>query len=98
MDRLEKEGTLVVPDEARENNTPRRSSGIVLLVGDDVKGNIKPLDVVLFGKYAGSDFSVDGNDVTILDEKEIMAICDDTQDATVTYLDPSEDKQHGDLV
>ncbi len=80
---LEEEETrrgIVIPDTAREK--PQR--GKVLAVGAgavDDEGVRRPPDVkkgdkVLYGKYAGTEISVDGVDCVILTEDEIMAIID----------------------
>ena len=70
-------GGIVLPDSAQEK--PQR--GKVTAVGegkltDDgqrVKPEVKKGDVVLYGKYAGSDVKVDGEDFKILRETEILA-------------------------
>ena len=41
--------------------------------GKRMKLDVKKGDVVLFGKYAGSDVQVDGEDLKILRESEILA-------------------------
>jgi chaperonin GroES len=45
-------------------------------------GNINALDVrkgdrVLFGKYAGTDVTLDGDDYTILREEDVLAVFED---------------------
>ncbi|MGE3171155.1 MAG: co-chaperone GroES [Planctomycetota bacterium] len=70
-------GGIVLPDTAKEK--PQR--GTVAAVGDGkinkdgkrTKPDVKKGDVVLFGKYAGSDVQVDGVDYKILRESEILA-------------------------
>lgn len=70
-------GGIVLPDTAKEK--PQR--GKVTAVGDGklskdgkrLKPDVKKGDVVLFGKYAGSDVKVDGEDYKILRENEILA-------------------------
>ncbi len=69
-------GGIVLPDSAREK--PQR--GKVKAVGegkrlDDgrrAKPDVKKGDVVLFGKYAGTDVEVDGTEYKILRESEIL--------------------------
>ena len=54
--------------------------GLVLAIGSglrDKKGRIRPLDVqvgdfVLFGKYAGSEVTIDGNEMLVLKEEDIF--------------------------
>ena len=70
-------GGIVLPDAAQEK--PQR--GKVTAVGNGkfgkdgnrLKLDVKKGDVVLFGKYAGSDVVVDGTDYKILREGEILA-------------------------
>jgi len=70
-------GGIVLPDTAQEK--PQR--GKVTAVGNGKCGkdgarlrlDVKKGDVVLFGKYAGSDVVVDGTDYKILRESEILA-------------------------
>jgi len=70
-------GGIVLPDTAKEK--PQR--GKVTAVGEGklqkdgkrIKPDVKKGDVVLFGKYAGSDVKVGGEDYKILRESEILA-------------------------
>lgn len=74
-------GGILLPDTAKEK--PQR--GKVTAVGDGkltkdgkrVKPDVKKGDVVLFGKYAGSDVKVGGEDFKILRENEILAKVED---------------------
>jgi chaperonin GroES len=73
-------GGLIIPDTAKE----KPQEGVVIAAGkgkprDD--GGLTPLDVavgdrVLFGKYAGSDVRLDGEDYVILREDDILAVLD----------------------
>lgn len=74
------ESGLVLPDTARIGDPPAR--GKVLAVGEgawDEDGEKRiPIDlvegdVVLFGKYAGTSFSLEGKDHQILRESEVLA-------------------------
>lgn len=70
-------GGILLPDTAKEK--PQR--GKVTAVGAGKLGkdgkrhalDVKKGDIVLFGKYAGSDVKVDGDDYKILRENEILA-------------------------
>ena len=70
-------GGIVLPDSAREK--PQRGKvtatgeGKLLDDGSRAKPEVKKGDVVLFGKYAGSDVKVAGDDYKILKESEILA-------------------------
>ena len=71
-------GGLIIPDSAKE----KPLEGKVLAVGpgkknDDGKAvglDVKEGDVILFGKYAGTEIKVDGDEVIILREDDILAI------------------------
>ena len=70
-------GGIIIPDTAKE----KPQEGIVVAVGTGrhEKGQIIPLavregDRVLFGKYAGSEIKIDGEELLILKEEEIFGI------------------------
>ena len=72
-----KKGGIIIPDNAKEK--PQR--GEVMAVGpgklDDkgslVKLELKVGDKVLYGKYAGTEVSVDGQDLLIMRESDVLA-------------------------
>ncbi len=80
--RLEEEetskGGIIIPDTAKE----KPSEGVVIAVGkgkvtDD--GKTLPLDVkkkdrILFGKYSGSDISIDGEEYLVMREDDVLGI------------------------
>jgi chaperonin GroES len=71
-------GGLIIPDTAKEKPV----EGEVLAVGPgarDESGRIVPLDVkvgdrVLFGKWAGTDVIIGGEDLLILKESDILGV------------------------
>ncbi|MBM4208645.1 MAG: co-chaperone GroES [Gammaproteobacteria bacterium] len=71
-------GGIVLPGSAAE----KPSQGKVLAVGSGKpldNGQVRPMDVkvgdkVLFGKYAGNEVKVDGEDLIVMREEDIMAI------------------------
>ncbi len=71
-------GGIVIPDSAAE----KPSIGEVLAVGNgkitdsgDVRAlDVKVGDVVYFGKYAGTELKVDGEELLIMREDDIIAI------------------------
>jgi len=73
-------GGIFIPDTAQEKPT----EGEVVAVGPgtrDEAGKLYPLDVkagdrVLFGKWSGSEVKLDGEDLMIMKESDIMGILD----------------------
>ncbi|MCH5217043.1 MAG: co-chaperone GroES [Muribaculaceae bacterium] len=63
---------IIIPDSAKEK--PLR--GTVLAVGSGTKDEemtLKPGDVVLFGKYAGSEFELDGKKYLMMRQSDVLA-------------------------
>jgi len=75
-------GGIIIPDTARE----KPIMGEVLAVGPgarDETGHVVPLDVkagnrVVFGKYAGTEVKLDGEDLVILKEADVFGILEGT--------------------
>ena len=71
-------GGIIIPDTAKE----KPQEGEVLAVGPgarDDAGQIIPLDVkagdrILFGKWSGTEISLDGDDLLIMKEADVMGI------------------------
>jgi chaperonin GroES len=71
-------GGVIIPDTAQE----KPQKGEVLAVGPgarDEQGNRVAIDVVvgdivLFGKWSGSEVSIDGQDVVIMKESDLMGV------------------------
>jgi len=66
-------GGLIIPDTAKEK--PQR--GTVVAAGPGKKDEpvtVKVGDVVLYGKYAGTEITVDGTDYLIMRESDLVAI------------------------
>jgi chaperonin GroES len=70
-------GGILLPDSAKEKPQQGKvtavGAGMRTKDGKRVKPDVKKGDVVLFGKYAGSDVTVDGDEFKILRESEILA-------------------------
>jgi len=70
-------GGIVLPDSAKEK--PQRGtvvavgSGRLLESGDRASLSIEVGDIVIYGKFGGMDMEVNGEDVKILRESEILA-------------------------
>ena len=71
-------GGIIIPDTAKE----KPQEGKVIAVGSGVRkdnGEIAPLDVkagdrVLFGKWSGTEVKIDGQDLLIMKESDIMGV------------------------
>jgi chaperonin GroES len=66
---------IIIPDSAKE----KPLKGTVLAVGNGTKDEqmvVKSGDVVLYGKYAGTEVEVDGNKYLIMRQSDILAICE----------------------
>lgn len=73
-------GGIVIPDSATE----KPIKGEVVAVGNGKQldnGDVRALDVkagdtVLFGKYSGTEVKVDGEDLLVMKEDDVMAVID----------------------
>jgi chaperonin GroES len=73
-------GGIIIPDSAQE----KPSQGEVIAVGKggrDEAGKLIPIDVkvgdvVLFGKWSGTEVKIDGQDLLIMKESDIMGVID----------------------
>lgn len=66
-------GGIIIPDTAKEK--PQR--GTVVAIGSGKKDEpitVKIGDTVLYGKYAGTDIQIEGDDLLIMRESDILAI------------------------
>jgi chaperonin GroES len=75
-------GGIIIPDTAKE----KPQEGEVIAVGAGAKsedGKVTPLDVkagdrILFGKWSGTEVKVDGEDLLIMKESDILGIIEGT--------------------
>jgi chaperonin GroES len=75
-------GGIIIPDTAKE----KPSQGEIIAVGPGARndqGEITPLDVkkgdfVLFGKWSGTEVSLDGEDLLIMNESDVMGVLEMT--------------------
>jgi chaperonin GroES len=73
-------GGIIIPDTAQE----KPMEGEVIAVGPGARGDdgkVQPLDVkagdrVLFGKWSGTEVKLDGEDLMIMKESDIMGVVD----------------------
>jgi chaperonin GroES len=78
IEKEEKKGGIVIPDTAKE----KPQEGEVIAVGPgarDDDGKIAPIDLkkgdrVLFGKYAGMDVEIEGDEFLVLREADILGV------------------------
>ena len=71
-------GGIIIPDTAQE----KPSEGIVVSVGSGARGKdgkvvaleIKAGDKVLFGKWSGTEITIEGEELLIMQESDIMGI------------------------
>ncbi len=66
-------GGIIIPDTAKE----KPQKGIVVAVGNGKKDEpmtLKVGDVVLYGKYSGTEVTIDGNTYLIMKEDDIYAV------------------------
>ena len=79
---IKSKGGIIIPDTAKE----KPQEGEVIAVGPgsrDESGKLMPLDVkagdtVLFGKWSGTEVKIDGEDLLIMKETDIMGIVEKT--------------------
>jgi chaperonin GroES len=71
-------GGIIIPDTAKEKPQEGEvlavGNGKVLENGTKVTLDVKVGDKILFGKYSGTDIKIDGEEVLILREDEVLAI------------------------
>jgi len=60
---------IIIPDNAKE----KPLNGQVIAVSKEVEG-ISINDTVVFGKYAGSELSLDGKEYLVMEDKDILGI------------------------
>ncbi len=71
-------GGIIIPDTAKE----KPQEGQVIAVGPgarDDNGKVQPLDVrkgdrILFGKWSGTEVKIDGDDLLIMKESDILGV------------------------
>ena len=76
-------GGIIIPDTAKE----KPMEGEVVAVGPGARGDdgklhpldVKPGDRILFGKWSGSEVKVDGEELIIMKESDILGIVEGTK-------------------
>jgi chaperonin GroES len=75
-------GGVIIPDPAKE----KPQEGEVIAVGPGARneaGQLQPLDVkagdrILFGKWSGTEIKLDGEDLIIMKESDVMGVIEQT--------------------
>ena len=75
-------GGLIIPESAKE----KPAEGVIIAVGAGAKDedgeriamDVKAGDKILFGKWSGTEVKVDGKDLLIMKESDILGIIEDT--------------------
>lgn len=83
---LKSKGGIIIPDTAKE----KPQEGEVIAVGPgwrDESGKLVSLDVkagdlILFGKWSGTEVKIDGEDLLIMKEADIMGVVEKTEAAS----------------
>jgi chaperonin GroES len=76
----QKSGAIIIPDTAKEK--PQRGeviaagNGKVRDDGTRVALDVKPGDLILFGKYTSQEVKLDGEEYLIMREDEVLAVID----------------------
>lgn len=72
------QGGLYLPDSAQEKPQEAKvlavGSGKVLTNGKVIPPEIKTGDTVLFGKYSGSEIKLDGKELLIINQDDVLAV------------------------
>ncbi|MBF9029258.1 co-chaperone GroES [Rhodobacterales bacterium HKCCE3408] len=78
-------GGLIIPDSAKE----KPSEGEVIACGEGARKDsgeliemgVKPGDRILFGKWSGTEVTIDGEELLIMKESDILGIIEDKKAA-----------------
>src|ERR1700745_1737837 len=74
-------GGIIIPDTAKEKHSQREVSAVGP-GGRDESGELIPIDIkegdrVLFGKWSGTEVKIDGEELLIMKESDIMGVLDE---------------------
>lgn len=74
----QRRGGIIIPDSAKEK--PQQAevmavgNGKLLESGERATVEVKPGDRILFGKYSGAEIKIDGDELLVLKEDEILGV------------------------
>jgi chaperonin GroES len=76
----QRRGGIIIPDSAKEKPQQAQviavGSGKLLESGERATPEVKAGDRILFGKYSGAEVKIDGDELLILKEDEILGVLD----------------------
>ena len=83
-------GGIIIPDTAKE----KPQQGEIVAVGPgapDEKGKVQPLDVkpgdrILFGKWSGTEVKIDGEELLIMKESDILGVVETSRPRSANIL------------
>jgi chaperonin GroES len=93
---IKSKGGIIIPDNAKE----KPQQGEVIAVGPgarDENGALVPLDVkagdlILFGKWSGTEVKIDGEDLLIMKEVDIMGVIDKSETGVIDKGEATTEK------
>jgi chaperonin GroES len=93
---IKSKGGIIIPDNAKE----KPQQGEVIAVGPgarDENGALVPLDVkagdlILFGKWSGTEVKIDGEDLLIMKEADIMGVIDKSETGVIDKGEATTEK------
>ena len=93
---IKSKGGIIIPDNAKE----KPQEGEVIAVGPgarDENGALVPLDVkagdlILFGKWSGTEVKIDGEDLLIMKEADIMGVIDKSETGVIDKGEATTEK------
>jgi len=93
---IKSKGGIIIPDNAKE----KPQQGEVIAVGPgarDENGALVPLDVkagdlLLFGKWSGTEVKIDGEDLLIMKEADIMGVIDKSETGVIDKGEATTEK------
>src|SRR5215216_2206789 len=81
----QKVGGIIIPDSAKEKPQQGRviaaGNGKTKDDGQRIALDVKPGDLILFGKYSGQEIKLEGEEFLIMREDEVLAVIDEATEA-----------------
>lgn len=64
------DGGIFIPETSQE----KTQEGVVIAISDTQEFSVKPLDLILFNRYAGTDITIEDEEYIMLGEDDILAV------------------------